>query len=194
MRLNINDFIILDEPFEDLDLNSVGVVEEVYEDNTYLVFFIGRRLEVVIPEEKIHFLDMTQTGKPYKYKVCNVCHILKEDFVEFDINQTDAKGQKTTRPSCKTCRIEIDGVKLSTKERKRMLEVKPFKFFVCPICEKGSIPDMTAKVVIDHCHENGHAREWICDSCNTGLGRFKDDIDLLNKAIEYLRKHKHLEE
>ncbi|MDR0792642.1 MAG: endonuclease VII domain-containing protein [Chitinophagaceae bacterium] len=123
------------------------------------------------------------------YKICNVCHILKEDYKDFDINQTDAQGRKTTRPTCIECRKTIDGVALKPSEKKRMNEIKPEKFFICPICKKSSIPYVTANLVIDHDHETGNARDWICDSCNTGLGRFKDNIELMEKAINYLRKH-----
>jgi RNase P subunit RPR2 len=54
----------------------------------------------------------------------------------------------------------------------KMNYIIPKKFFICPICKKSSIPYVTAKLVIDHNHNTGNAREWICDSCNTGLGRF----------------------
>ncbi|MDD6162863.1 MAG: endonuclease domain-containing protein [Campylobacteraceae bacterium] len=30
----------------------------------------------------------------------------------------------------------------------------------------------------------------MCDSCNTGLGRFKDSADFLQKVIDYLKKYK----
>lgn len=187
--LKVNDFVVLKNPLEGLVINSVGVIEEVINKEYYKVFFIGTRIELIVSNETIDFLDITQTGKPYRYKICNVCHILKEDFVDFEINQTDAQGRKTTRPSCRDCRVDIDGVKLITSERNRMQQIKPNKFFVCPICEKGSIPDVTANLVIDHNHDNGLAREWLCDSCNTGLGRFKDNVELLEKAIAYLKKH-----
>jgi len=61
--------------------------------------------------------------------------------------------------------------------------------FICPVCKKPSIPHVTANLVIDHNHNTGNAREWICDSCNTGLGRFKDNIDLLQNVIKYLKKY-----
>ncbi|WP_230380692.1 endonuclease domain-containing protein [Helicobacter pylori] len=41
----------------------------------------------------------------------------------------------------------------------------------------------------DHNHDTGQGREWICDSCNTGLGRFKDNPKFLEKVIEYLKKY-----
>lgn len=108
----------------------------------------------------------------------------------FDINQTDAKQRITTRPSCKTCRQEIDGVKLTAKEREKMdMKRPPDKtVFVCPICEKRTIVGITVRIVRDHDHKTGKGREWICDSCNTGLGRFKYDIVVFEKIIAYLRR------
>ena len=97
-------------------------------------------------------------------------------------------GRKTTRPSCRVCRVNIDGVKIIPSESKRMDKVKPQLLFTCPICEKMSIVDVTANLVKDHDHITGMGREWICDSCNTGLGRFQDDIKLLQKVINYLQK------
>ena len=185
----INDFVVFVGTSDLIEKNSVGVIESMVKENIVKIFFVGKRVELDISLNEIEFLDVTKTGKPFEMKICNVCHILKRDYEDFEINQTDAQGRKTTRPSCRNCRIDIDGVKLLTSERKKMLENKPNKFFVCPICEKGSIPDITANLVIDHNHDNGFAREWLCDSCNTGLGRFKDDITALNKAIKYLEKH-----
>jgi hypothetical protein len=139
-------------------------------------------------------LDIEKTGKPrqqkpYTMKVCNVCHILKNYYDDFDINQTDAQGRKTTRPSCHECRLKIDGTSLNPKEKKRLQQQTPIHMFTCPICGKTTIPGVTANFVIDHDHNTGAGREWICDSCNTGLGRFKDDIVILQRAIAYLRKY-----
>lgn len=64
-----------------------------------------------------------------------------------------------------------------------MEKIKPnMKIWTCPICKKTTIPGLTGKVVCDHNHKTGHPRAWICDSCNTGSGRFKDDITLLKNA------------
>ena len=42
---------------------------------------------------------------------------------------------------------------------------------------------------IDHCHKTNKIRDLLCYQCNSGLGQFKDDIETLQKAIDYLRKH-----
>lgn len=186
--IQVNDFVVLTKKTSGLDVNSVGFVEELKRTKAK-VFFIGQLKEVEVDLSKIKFLDVTKTGKPHKYKICNVCHILKEDYKDFDINQTDALGRKTTRPTCTECRKAIDGIALKTSEKKRMEAQKPNIFFVCPICKKASIPGVTANLVIDHDHDTGNARAWICDSCNTGLGRFKDNVDFLKEAIKYLKKY-----
>lgn len=188
MMIKLNDFVVLTEKHSDLALNSVGFVKEI-KSTKAKVFFIGKLKEIEVSLSKIKFLDITKTGKPYKYKICNVCHILKEDYKDFDTNQTDALGRKTTRPTCTECRKSIDGKALKSSEKRRMDAEKPTIFFVCPICKKASIPGVTANLVIDHDHSTGNARTWICDSCNTGLGRFKDKIDLLEEAIKYLKKY-----
>lgn len=43
---------------------------------------------------------------------------------------------------------------------------------------------------IDHCHEQNVFRGLLCRLCNKGLGLFKDDIDRLNSAINYLKTAK----
>ncbi len=64
------------------------------------------------------------------------------------------------------------GVKDATGERK----VGP-----CQICGKHCDP-----LYLDHNHATGLTRGWLCEPCNTGLGRFRDDPDLLRKAAAYV--------
>lgn len=43
---------------------------------------------------------------------------------------------------------------------------------------------------LDHCHETGEFRGFLCHSCNTALGGFRDDPEILLNAIAYLQGHK----
>ena len=80
---------------------------------------------------------------------------------------------------------------MSCSDKRIMDKIKPnMEIWTCPICKKTTIPGLTSKVVCDHDHITGKPRAWICDSCNTGLGRFKDNIELLESAIQYLKLNK----
>ena len=193
----INDFVVNKDPIGDIVSCSVGVVKSI-NNNICQVLFIGKGEDKAISTDSILPIDIYKTGKPqdtseqpYKYKICNICHILKVQADDFEYNQNDKFGRQTTRPSCRNCRVKINGKSLKAAERDRMEQIKPkdYDLFKCPICGKRSIPGITCSIVIDHDHRSGKAREWICDSCNTGIGRFQDDIVILEKIIAYIRKH-----
>jgi hypothetical protein len=62
---------------------------------------------------------------------------------------------------------------------------------VCALCRQpmefgGRIRRM--RVVVDHDHVTGKVRGLIHDRCNKLLGFASDDIDLLRRAISYLRR------
>jgi len=41
---------------------------------------------------------------------------------------------------------------------------------------------------LDHCHETGEFRGWLCKQCNTGLGNLGDNLESLKRAVNYLSK------
>lgn len=50
-------------------------------------------------------------------------------------------------------------------------------------------------LVIDHSHQSGRIRGMLCNSCNKGLGFFRDNPALLERASDYvLGKHEPIEE
>jgi hypothetical protein len=61
----------------------------------------------------------------------------------------------------------------------------------CAICKRklryfvGSHKQRGATV--DHDHNTGHVRGLLCRDCNLGLGYFKDNPQLLLKAIKYVK-------
>ena len=181
------DFVITTRPINGISVDSVGIIKSTSPEST-LVHFVGKNKDVMAPFDSLRVIDVDRTGDLYPQKICNVCHIIKP-VEEYAINQTNAQGHKQRRPTCKSCRKIIDGKKLTTPERRRLdAERQPDKtIFSCPICQKRTVVGLTARIVRDHDHDTGAGREWICDSCNTGLGRFKDDIAILETAIEYLK-------
>lgn len=58
---------------------------------------------------------------------------------------------------------------------------------VCAIC--GSECPTGNRLAVDHCHETGAVRGLLCLDCNSGLGRFKDSLERLASARQYLEDH-----
>lgn len=69
--------------------------------------------------------------------------------------------------------------KLEPTESERMLTEQSF---LCPISHES----IREGFHVDHDHRTGQVRGLTCISCNLGLGRFHDDVRLLQNAIEYL--------
>ena len=167
--------------------NSVAVVQQEIEGGL-LVYLPGQNQEFVIARDETAEVNVYATGKGYSHIICNICFVLKPED-EFQINQTDARGRKTRRPSCQKCRQNIDRRKMSKREREEAQRLKPHSgtLWRCPICRKMGIVDVNVRIVIDHDHHSGRKRGYLCDSCNTGLGRFKNGEDFLCNAIAYLK-------
>ena len=186
--MKLKDIVVATRPVNGIDINAVGIIKSISPDKAY-VHFVGKNEEIIAPLHSLRVIDVENIGDGYPSKICNICHMLKP-IEAFARNQNTGKGRPTTRPSCKVCRKAIDGKKMPASERSRMDEIKPSDktAFVCPICEKRTIVNVTVRIVPDHSHKTGKGRAWICDSCNTGLGRFKDDIVFVERLSEYLKR------
>jgi hypothetical protein len=59
---------------------------------------------------------------------------------------------------------------------------------MCKICDKQHDPSIKrGRLYVDHNHVTGAIRGLLCSECNFALGKMNDRIDLLEKAIAYLK-------
>jgi len=122
-----------------------------------------------------------------KKKKCGICGYYR-NYSRFYKNKTYRDGYEHR---CKNCskigsfnsKSAIVGHNISYEVKKQMLEERSN---ICDIC--GELIEMETSRV-DHDHNNGKVRGILCNSCNTGLGMFKDNLSNLYSAIEYLEKN-----
>jgi len=91
-------------------------------------------------------------------------------------NRKNPERQKNSR--LKT----LYGVTLEDFNKKVLLQENK-----CAIC--GNVFKKTTDACMDHCHKSKKVRDILCRTCNSGLGYFKDSIQNLKSAIQYLTKH-----
>ncbi|PZQ46768.1 MAG: hypothetical protein DI556_19295 [Rhodovulum sulfidophilum] len=138
-------------------------------------------------------------------KVCKQCGVEKK-LTSFHL----ASGNKDNRNTCcSVCinsnrRLKYKGRRYDRRKHlksKYNITIEDFdKMLIsqsekCAICDKKLTTDYNHRkngnlAVVDHCHSVGTIRGILCNSCNTGLGYFSDNIHFLNKAIMYLKNSK----
>lgn len=73
---------------------------------------------------------------------------------------------------------------IDLNEYERLLKLQNGK---CAICRIDRPTKRKRMFDVDHDHDSLEIRGLLCNNCNIGLGKFKDSIQLLEKAIAYLK-------
>lgn len=134
-------------------------------------------------------------------KVCSKCKIEKsvKDFYKHP------GCKQGIRPDCKICADEYNDswMKVHGKEHNRKRTLRRYWNLTledydrmlaaqnggCAICEtKVNIENK--RFAVDHCHKTNKIRGLLCDLCNRGIGLLREDEEILNKAITYIKKYK----
>lgn len=120
-----------------------------------------------------------------KYSLKNAIEI-KEKTKEWTKNNLEKKNQynkKYLELNAGTIRNKtlISKYGISLEEYKNLFEKQEGK---CAVCKNTQ---GTKKLAVDHCHTSLKVRGLLCTNCNVGLGYFKDSIERLQFAIEYLK-------
>lgn len=159
----------------------------------------------------------TQSYTEQKAKACSQCHTVKEPSLFFK-DQAMPDGLATVCKECKTAKTYAwreankDKYNKSAREwgknnpqkrygseikRRYGCTLEQYNQMLidqdgkCAVCGTLHNPaEKKGRLYVDHCHSSGKVRALLCGSCNSMLGYSKDDIAILEKAIEYLEKHK----
>jgi len=74
---------------------------------------------------------------------------------------------------------------LTPEEREQMIIAQNYK---CEICSREILNIDSPIWSIDHCHDGNYLRSMLCKPCNSALGLFKDNPEILRKAADYIEK------
>jgi hypothetical protein len=132
---------------------------------------------------------------PAKTKICGTCGVEKPH-PEFYAHRSTSDGRAGY---CKECAKAYSraytkrNAKIIRRRQRRWLygpaadvydDLLTAQSHACAIC--GEPPQEGRNLHVDHDHDTGAIRGLLCGNCNTGLGLFKDDPELLSRATEYL--------
>ncbi len=73
---------------------------------------------------------------------------------------------------------------ISLEQYKEMFNVQNGCCYLCnKKVEEGRM------LCVDHNHSTGKIRKLLCTQCNAGLGNFRENVEVLNRAIEYVKEN-----
>lgn len=139
-------------------------------------------------------------------KKCTKCQEVKELSCFFkDSTTNDGFG-----PHCKICKVESQKIRraknpekyklidkkiqlklkfgISIEQKHQMLVEQGSCCAICKISITQYLQNQRYDFAVDHDHETGRIRGLLCTNCNHLLGVSKDNINILQSAIDYLNK------
>lgn len=144
------------------------------------------------PLEEFHKRACTKDGLNHRCKVCVLAH--RQEYNSATIDARRATGRRryaNHSPETRARRYRQSHASrygLTLEQYDAMLAQADGA--PCPIC--NTTMSITSKgpdrACVDHCHASGQVRAMICNTCNVGLGMFRDQPELLRRAAEYLER------
>jgi len=94
--------------------------------------------------------------------------------------QQNPKGQRYLKRNHRVCHLRQYGMTPADYDAMFAAQLG-----VCALCHQ---PGKYKGLHVDHDHETGRTRALLCSTCNTALGLFKENPELMEQAAEYIRR------
>jgi hypothetical protein len=94
------------------------------------------------------------------------------------------KYYSTHRREAKSAAWRFRGIEFTPEQYDELIEKQNNR---CAICNRHQ-SEFQRTFDLDHDHNTGKVRGLLCHNCNNGIGHFKDDIEIMEKAIVYIRQ------
>ena len=143
------------------------------------------KCEAAKPVTEYHKNAKNKDGLTYYCKSC-VCITNKERY-ESDPDRKK-KRAKWYRPEAARNDHLLRTFGLTAEQYNTMSKSQGGVCKICGCAETALYKGTVRNLAIDHCHDTGKVRGLLCQKCNTSIGRFNDDPELLQKAVDYLKE------
>lgn len=142
-------------------------------------------------------------------KTCTTCGETKP-IDQFSLARNGRAQQKPVRKSkCKPCQAAVarkwfaDNPErtaanlrrrglatygLTIEEYEQIAEAQGHRCAICGERETTLRNGKLQRLAVDHCHTIGRVRGLLCNTCNRAIGLFRDNVETLRKAIDYLER------
>lgn len=140
------------------------------------------------PLDDFHIATRSKDGRQGRCKEC--AKAVARDWYRANTKRAEGKviaWRENNRDKVRHAQRKHKVKKVYGLEWQDYLDLIAVRGDVCWICgttepgRKGSLA-----MCVDHDHATGRVRGLLCQSCNVGIARFRDDPDLLARAIRYL--------
>jgi hypothetical protein len=100
---------------------------------------------------------------------------------------------------CKECRCKASAATgllnrygITEDEYLKMAEAQNNLCAICnqPETEMNNNRSRVKRLSVDHCHTTNKVRKLLCNRCNVLLGKMQENVELLQRAIQYLKEFK----
>jgi len=133
------------------------------------------------------WLEEQKTGK----RKCKECGELKP-LEAFTKHKKCVGGYA---PRCRVCKTSYSRLKRYGVDQKSYHEMLAAQGNKCAIC--GTKDPATHRTkhtpepafCVDHCHKTGRVRGLLCGYCNTGIGKLRDNPDIMRRAAQYVESN-----
>lgn len=122
-------------------------------------------------------------GKKYECKSCFRDYL--RDYQKANRDKANAWNRQSYSRNRDKWRLRQYG--LSPERHDEMLAQQDGR---CAICGRTAAESGKKVLSVDHCHASGEVRGLLCGMCNTGLGHFRDNVELLLTAALYLERQR----
>lgn len=119
------------------------------------------------------------SGRPFLQGQCKACRIVY--MADWRAKQTPEQREKKYLQDRKSQLQQKYGI--SQADYDTLLASQDGK---CAICDGTDLSGR--RLSVDHDHASGAVRGLLCHPCNVAIGLLKDDVQVLERAIEYLAR------